>query len=138
MSGAIASGRINRRRSLARVLEGVAMSLRYARYLTAVVLVPGGAPVAVHPATAATAATVFVSPSGNDANPGTSGQPVRTLHLARDLVVSLADGTYQLTQPLTLDARDSGSGGHRIIWTAAPGARPVISGGTRITGWKRG
>src|SRR6266545_1962033 len=150
MSGAIASGRINRRRSLARVLEGVAMSLRYARYLTAVVLVAGGAPVAVHPATAATAATVFVSPSGNDANPGTSGQPVRTLHRARDLVrtlnqnltgdlvVSLADGTYQLTQPLTLDARDSGSGGHRIIWTAAPGARPVISGGTRITGWKRG
>src|SRR5439155_22871014 len=77
-------------------------------------------------------------------------QPVRTLQRARDLVrglnqsmtgdivVSLADGTYQLSQPLTLDARDSGTGGHRVSWTAASGARPVISGGIPITGWHKG
>src|SRR2546430_17203409 len=82
-----------------------------------------------HPAQAATQATVFVSPSGNDANPGTSAsQPVKTLQHARDLVrglnqsmtgdivVSLANGTYPLSQTLTLDARDSGSGGHKVIW----------------------
>jgi hypothetical protein len=102
------------------------------------------------PAHAATTTTVYVSPSGDDTNPGTSAsKPVRTLPRARDLVrglnsamtaditVSLAAGTYQLTQPLTLDARDSGSGGHSVVWTAAVGAHPVISGGTRITGWKK-
>lgn len=102
------------------------------------------------PAHAATTTTVYVSPGGDDTNPGTSaGKPVRTLPRARDLVrglnsamtaditVSLAAGTYQLTQPLTLDARDSGSGGHNVVWTAAAGVRPVISGGTRITGWKK-
>src|SRR6266536_5492788 len=68
---------------------------------------------------AAAGATIYVSPSGDDANAGTSAtQPVKTLQKARDLVrartggmtaditVSLADGTYQLSQPLTLDARD--------------------------------
>jgi hypothetical protein len=104
-----------------------------------------------YPAHAAVQATVFVAPSGSDANSGTSAsQPVRTLAHARDLVrglnqamtgdvvVSLADGTYALTQPLTLDARDSGTGGHRVIWTAASGARPVVSGGIPITGWTKG
>src|SRR6266516_715712 len=103
------------------------------------------------PAGAATQATVYVSPGGNDANTGTSAsQPVKTLQRARDivrtlnqgmtgdLVVSLANGTYQLSQPLTLDAQDSGTGGHRVIWTAASGARPVISGGVPITGWTSG
>ena len=104
-----------------------------------------------YPAQAAVQTTVYVSPSGSDANPGTSaGQPVRTLQHARDLVrgldqsmtgdivVSLAGGTYPLTQPLTLDARDSGGNGHRVIWSAANGARPLISGGIPITGWTKG
>lgn len=104
---------------------------------------------AAYPATTA-GVIVYVSPSGDDANPGTSpSQPLRSLQRARDvvrtlnadltgdLIVSLADGTYQLTQPLRLDGRDSGSGGHKVIWAAAPGARPVISGGRRITGWQR-
>jgi hypothetical protein len=53
----------------------------------------------------------------------------------RDIHVVLADGTYRLTAPLRFDARDSGTNGHDVVWTAAPGAHPVISGGTRITGW---
>ncbi len=123
---------------------------------TAVVLLAalaaGGptAGIAVAQPAAAAASTVFVSPTGNDANPGTTAdRPLRTLSRARDLVrtlnqamttdltVSLAGGVYQLTQPLTLDARDSGTGGHNVIWTAAAGARPVISGGIRVTGWTR-
>lgn len=90
---------------------------------------------------AAAATTVHVSPAGDDANSGASAdQPVKTLPKARDLArqagagttVSLAGGTYQLTAPLTLDATDSG-----VTWTAAPGARPVISGGLPVTGWKK-
>jgi hypothetical protein len=105
---------------------------------------------AAYPVQAAGGLTVYLSPSGSDANPGTSpAQPLRSLQKARDVVrtlnadmagditVSLADGTYQLTQPLALDGRDSGSGGHNVIWAAAPGARPVISGGRQVTGWQR-
>ncbi len=99
---------------------------------------------------AATQATVYAAPTGNDASSGTSAaQPVRTLqraqHLVRqrnqamtgDIRVELADGTYQLSQPLTLTDADSGTNGHRVIWTAAVGARPVISGGVPISGWKQ-
>src|SRR5439155_2728759 len=95
--------------------------------------------------------SLFVSPTGADANAGTSASaPVRTLARAQQLVrartgtmtgdlrVELAGGTYQLAEPLTMDARDSGTGGHNVIWTAAAGARPVISGGVPITGWKKG
>jgi hypothetical protein len=70
---------------------------------------------AAYPATTA-GVIVYVSPSGDDANPGTSpSQPLRSLQRARDVVrtlnadltgdltVSLADGTYQLTQPPRLE-----------------------------------
>jgi hypothetical protein len=53
----------------------------------------------------------------------------------RDVDVVLADGSYRLSSPLRLDSRDSGTHGFNVVWTAAPGAHPVISGGTRITGW---
>jgi hypothetical protein len=98
-------------------------------------------------AAAATGTVVYVSPSGDDANPGTQDAPIRTLaraqslvrtlnaSLTADLTVQLADGTYRLTAPLSLNALDSGSGGHRVIWTAATGAHPVVSGGMRVTGW---
>jgi hypothetical protein len=90
---------------------------------------------AVH---AATATTIFVSPTGDDKAAGTASAPVRTLTHARDLArahapgvtVQLADGTYRMTAPLTIDARDSG-----VTWTAAPGAHPVASGGARVSGW---
>ena len=96
------------------------------------------------------AAQIYVSTAGNDAAPGTQNQPVRTLEHARDLVrarngamtadltVFLASGTYRLTRTLTLDARDSGTGGHRILYTGTSTAsRPVISGGVAVTGWKQ-
>ena len=91
---------------------------------------------------------LFVSPTGDDANPGTQARPIRTLEHARDLVqgmnqnmtgditVWLAGGTYPLTSPLTLDAKDSGTGGHNVIYAASPGQQPIISGGVPVTGWK--
>ena len=92
--------------------------------------------------------SLYVSPTGSDSNPGTRAKPIRTLQHARDLVramnqnmsgditVWLAGGTYRLTEPLTLDARDSGTGGHDVIYTAMAGQKPVVSGGVQITGWK--
>jgi fibronectin type III domain protein/parallel beta helix pectate lyase-like protein/glycosyl hydrolase family 141 len=86
----------------------------------------------------ATGTTVVVSPSGDDTAPGTPAQPVRSLSRARDLAraathpvtVQLLDGTYRLSSPLVLDARDSG-----VTWSAASGAHPVVSGGVKVGGW---
>ena len=55
--------------------------------------------------------------------------------MSSDITVLLTDGTYRLAQPLRFSAADSGSNGHTITWTAAPGATPVLSGGSRIGGW---
>jgi Fibronectin type III domain len=98
--------------------------------------------------TPAAAQTIYVSPTGNDHNPGTESHPFRTLQRARDwarsknqtqtndLTIFLEGGTYRLTEPLVLDARDSGNNGYNVIYAAAPGQHPVVSGGVRITGWK--
>ncbi len=95
------------------------------------------------------ASTVFyVSPRGSDSNPGTQARPFRTLVRARNaarrvrrplranIVIRLLGGTYRLNKPLTLGARDSGSNGYDVVYQAAPGSHPMISGGRRITGWK--
>jgi hypothetical protein len=91
---------------------------------------------------------IYVSPNGDDKNPGTQTQPVQTLQHARDLVraanqnatdditVWLNGGTYRLSEPLVLDAQDSGNNGHNIIYAAVEGQKPIISGGVRVTGWK--
>jgi hypothetical protein len=92
--------------------------------------------------------TIYVSPHGSDANSGLSpGHAVATLGRAQrlvrsldsdmhaDITVRLGPGTYRLTQPLTLGAQDSGTNGYNVVWTAAPGAHPVVSGADQITGW---
>jgi hypothetical protein len=90
--------------------------------------------------------TVYVSPSGSDRNAGTSAKPVQTLEKAQELVrasnkkgdvtVLLADGTYRLTKPLVFRQADGGQNGHTVEWRAAPDARPVITSGIHITGFK--
>jgi len=92
---------------------------------------------------------VFVSPTGNDSNPGSQSAPVRTPQKAQQLVralnpnisadvtVVLGDGFYRLASPLTLTPADSGTNGHNVIWTADTGARPVFAGSAQITGWAR-
>ena len=58
-----------------------------------------------------------------------------TSAMTDDIVVELADGVYRVAEPLVFTAADSGRNGHTVRWQAAPGARPVISGGTKIDGW---
>ncbi|MCX4420660.1 fibronectin type III domain-containing protein [Streptomyces mirabilis] len=104
-----------------------------------------GIPGAVSSAQPATS-DLYVSTSGNDHANGTARHPVRTLERARDLVrervtgmkgdltVHLASGTYRQTEPLTLDARDSGTGGHQVIWQGT--GNTVVSGGRQVQGWR--
>ncbi len=49
--------------------------------------------------------------------------------------VTLNDGTYDLTKPLTFGAQDSGMNGFQVIYSAAPGAHPILSGAVAVTGW---
>jgi hypothetical protein len=52
-----------------------------------------------------------------------------------DIVVYLRGGTYVLSSPLKLTSQDSGSGGYQVIYRAYENEKPIISGGTRISGW---
>ncbi len=86
-------------------------------------------------AAALAAQTIDVSPDG----------PIRTLVQARNaaradraagrtgaITIQIGDGMYFLDETLVLTAADSDT-----IWQAAPGARPVISGGRLISGWRK-
>ena len=89
---------------------------------------------------------IAVSPHGNDNAAGTVKHPFRTLQRAQqavrqvnekhDVIVEVENGMYRLKRPLRFTARDGGRNGHRVMWTAAPGAHPVFSGGIRVVGWK--
>jgi hypothetical protein len=82
------------------------------------------------------AQTIVVSPDGR----------IKTLAAARDtaraqrrtgasgtITIQIRDGLYFLGETLVLTPEDSDT-----IWEAAPGARPAISGGRVISGWKKG
>ena len=86
------------------------------------------------------ALTVFVSPTGNDREPGTRDAPVRTLVRARDLLraqkgrgsseVVVRKGVYRVRETLALDARDS-----NVTWRGENGA--VLDGGFAVTGFRK-
>ena len=52
-----------------------------------------------------------------------------------NVTVRLYGGLYALDSTFTLDARDGGRPGIRMVYEAEPGAQPVLSGGKFITGW---
>lgn len=104
----------------------------------------GGAPRA---AASPVQQAVYVSPVGDDANPGTEALPFRTPERARDavrawngdmtgdIVVYLRGGTYELADVFRLNAADSGTNGYEVVYRAYPGETPVLSGGRRVIGW---
>ncbi|MDR3400937.1 MAG: right-handed parallel beta-helix repeat-containing protein [Chthoniobacter sp.] len=49
------------------------------------------------------------------------------------ITVQVAEGTYPITEPIVFEPQDSG-----VTYEAAPGAKPVFTGGKKITGWKVG
>ena len=88
----------------------------------------------------------YVSPQGSDQNPGTKAKPFATLQHARDAArllrlatpntpavsVRLQGGMHVLREPLVLTQADSG-----VSFEAASGAHPIVSGGVRVTGWRK-
>ena len=96
----------------------------------------GGAPAGNH---------LYVSPTGSGTTCSSAAScsitqaqtAVRALAsaLRADAVVELGDGTYPLGATLGFDATDSGTAGHPVVWQAATGAHPILSGAKKITGW---
>jgi len=99
------------------------------------------------PSVVSAATEVHVSPSGNDANPGTAAAPVRSPQAAQNRVrlliqgglsdsvkVIFGAGTYVMDAPLELRPEDSGTAAFPITWKAASGATVILSGGRTLTG----
>ncbi len=91
------------------------------------------------------ARSVYISPTGDDANPGTEARPFRTLEKARETIrtaasqgatVYLRGGAYTLDRAFVLGPEDSGSAGAPVVYQAYMGEKPVLSGGARISGWR--
>ncbi|MBM9503309.1 right-handed parallel beta-helix repeat-containing protein [Actinacidiphila acididurans] len=54
-----------------------------------------------------------------------------------DVVVELQGGTYRLTGPFRLGVQDSGRPGHPVVYRAAAGQKPVLTGAMKVTGFTR-
>jgi len=88
------------------------------------------------------AAEFFVSPKGDDANPGSLARPFATLQRAQQaarlvsgrepVTVSLRAGTHYLPETFVLTAADSGTRAAPVLYRAYGGEEPVISGGLRL------
>ena len=126
-----------------------------------VALLCGTALLAAVPAAAAPSDTVtlYVAPNGNDAWSGThpvpnrkhTDGPLASLAGARDAlrhlraegrgfrnaVIKVRAGTYTLKEPFVLNAQDGAPDGH-IVYEGEGNQKPIITGGRRITGWKKG
>lgn len=88
--------------------------------------------------------TIYVATDGDDiTGDGSQEKPYKTIAKAKevvrtipktggDIVVQIADGFYPLDEPLVFTAEDSGSETSTIRYEAAPGAKPIISGGDML------
>ena len=95
-------------------------------------------------ADSAPAATIYVATSGDDTTgDGTQAKPYKSIAKAKevvrtlpktngDIVVQIADGFYPNDETLVFDKNDSGNENCTIRYEAAPGAKPVISGGKML------
>lgn len=111
---------------------------------------PAQGPVVI-PDLPAPAIEVFIAPDGKDSNPGTRDAPLATLEAARDLLrarreggrlpaggaaVVLRGGTYIRKDTFRLEAQDSGTADAPVVFRAAEGESPILSGGRAIGGFQ--
>lgn len=88
---------------------------------------------------------------GDDNNPGTLISPFATLAKARDAVrakvkagltrhvsVLIHGGVYPQGGTLIFGLEDSGTEKYSITYAAVPGEKVILSGGQKISGWKKG
>jgi len=96
------------------------------------------------------AAVIHVAPAGSDQNQGTDSSPFATLQRAQIAVrnfrsatpgeavtVLIHGGRYIMEKSLVLEPEDSGTTTAPVVFAAAPGEKPVFSGGRLIKGWRK-
>ena len=99
------------------------------------------------------AADIYLAPNGSDKNDGSKEKPLATLaaalRKARELRrlndpatangihIIVRDGIYQQYEPVFIRPEDAGTETSATYIEAAPGERPVFSGGINIEGWKK-
>ena len=76
------------------------------------------------------AADIKLSPTGEVSTLTAARDAARTASKPARVIIS--DGVYPMTEALALVAEDS-----QVTWEAAPGAKPIFSGGKAITGWSK-
>ncbi len=92
----------------------------------------------------------FVSPTGNDKNPGTKVLPFATVTHAQQAVrkiikqglqknvrVYLRGGVYRIAEPIVFSTTDSGEKNFSITYAAYENEIPIISGGEVINNWEK-
>ena len=80
----------------------------------------------------------YLSPNGDDSNPGTQTRPLRTLEAVKyklrqskpssAATIRLMDGRYELSQTFEMTAEDTGTAESLIMFKAVNRANPVITG----------
>jgi len=101
--------------------------------------------------TPAAGQTIYLSPSGDDGNPGTREKPLATLTAARNRVRELRKqesttkpveiialpGEYFMTQPLQLGIEDSGTENSPLIIKSEEGTKALFYGGIELKGFEK-
>ncbi len=93
---------------------------------------------------------IYLSPAGNDTNPGTIEYPLASLTAARDkartirtqnpqepVEIIALNGEYLMLTPLELDSRDTGSDISPLIFRSEEGARAIFRAGVGIEGFEK-
>lgn len=95
--------------------------------------------------------TLWVAPSGRDANQGTKASPFGSLERARDAIramrrngrypkggiqVMVRGGMYPLTRTFQLSSQDGGTAAGPIVYRAASGETPVFEAGAKVGGFR--
>ncbi len=91
--------------------------------------------------------TFYVAPNGNDGNPGTMEQPLKSLQGAKakvrtaldgngDITVYFRGGTYVFNSTVVFGKEDGGGANQEITYSAYPGETPVFTSLLQVTGWK--
>ena len=93
---------------------------------------------------------IYVSPPGNDSNPGSVDMPLATLNAAvlkaremrkagesaQPFEIIVSGGEYFMMQPLVLTAEDSGTEKSPLVIRGEQGEKAILRGGVSVEGWE--